>query len=175
MVWLLAGVYFLLKPARYLFIFWSPYYINARLGADTAESGILGSLFDLAGPLGMLLGGFLSDRLFHARRIPVVVLASLGGALLLFAFSHLPASRLAIGLGLFGIGFLLYIPDSLVSGTAAIDFGTKKGAATATGIINGCGSAGAVIGGTLPGWVEGIVGTGDVWGPIFNGLGIGLL
>jgi OPA family sugar phosphate sensor protein UhpC-like MFS transporter len=52
---------------------------------------------------------------------------------------------------LFATGFLLYAADSLVSGTAAVDFGTKRGAATAAGLINGCGSVGAIVGGTIPG------------------------
>jgi sugar phosphate permease len=49
---------------------------------------------------------------------------------------------------------LTYAPDSLISGTAAVDFGTKKGASTASGLINGAGSVGAIVGGTLPGLVQ---------------------
>jgi len=51
-------------------------------------------------------------------------------------------------------GFLVFIPDSLISGTAAIDFGTKKGASTANGVINGMGSIGQMLGVMLPGSVE---------------------
>ena len=47
---------------------------------------------------------------------------------------------------------MLFPPDSLVSGTAAVDFGTREGAATAAGLINGCGSLGAIVGGTIPGF-----------------------
>jgi OPA family sugar phosphate sensor protein UhpC-like MFS transporter len=65
---------------------------------------------------------------------------------------------LSLGLSFFLIGFLLYAPDSLVSGIAAIDFGTKKGASTAAGLINGFGSIGAIIGGTIPGFFK------DQWG-----------
>jgi OPA family sugar phosphate sensor protein UhpC-like MFS transporter len=52
------------------------------------------------------------------------------------------------------MGLLLYAPDSLVSGTAAVDFGTKKGASTASGLVNGCGSIGAILGGTIPGFFQ---------------------
>ncbi|MFP6574023.1 MAG: hypothetical protein VB912_02650, partial [Pirellulaceae bacterium] len=45
---------------------------------------------------------------------------------------------------------LLFAPDSLISATAAIDFGTQKGAGTAAGLINGVGSIGAAVGGYLP-------------------------
>jgi len=50
----------------------------------------------------------------------------------------------------FLVGKFLYSPDSILSATAAIDFGTKRGAGTATGFINGIGSFGGVLGGYLP-------------------------
>jgi len=175
MVLLLALVYLLLKPTRYLVIFWAPLYINERLGSGAAESGILGSMFDLASPIAVLLGGYVSDKVFHSKRMPISVIALLASAVLMFFFSYLPSTRLALGLGFFGIGFLLNIPDSLVSGTAAIDFGTKKGASTASGFINGCGSVGAIVGGTVPGWMQQLVGKGhDPWQAIFIGLSAGL-
>jgi sugar phosphate permease len=156
-------------------MFWSPVYINERLGSGAVEAGILGSMFDLAGPIAVLIGGYVSDKLYQSRRIPISVITLFGAAILMAGFGFLPATRLALGLGLFGIGFLLYIPDSLVSGTAAIDFGTKKGASTAAGLINGCGSIGAVVGGTVPGWMEKIVGKGhDIWHLIFISLGVSL-
>ena len=60
------------------------------------------------------------------------------------------------------------IPDSLVSGAAAIDFGTKRGASTAAGMIDGFGSAGAIIGGMLPGLVQRTGGNdADIWSWVF--------
>ena len=80
-----------------------------------------------------------------------------------------------MGVGMFVIGFLMLIPDSLISGAAAIDFGTKKGASTASGLINGFGSFGQMVGVMLPGAVEALVGKGhDIWSFIFIGLGISL-
>jgi OPA family glycerol-3-phosphate transporter-like MFS transporter len=176
MVWLLALEYFLLKPARYLFLFWAPLYVNERIGSGAAESGILGSMFELGGPLGMILAGFLSDKLFRSRRVPMTALGLLGAGLLVIAFPTLPATRWGIGLGLFGIGFFVYIADSLISATAAIDFGTRRGASTAAGLINACGSVGAIVGGTLPGWIKHVAPAGsDLWGWVFYGLGAALL
>lgn len=163
MVLLLGAVYFLIKPIRYLVMFWAPLYINQRLGSGAAEAGILGSMFDIAGPVSVILGGYLSDKVFGTRRIPLCVIALVLVSGVTFFFDDLPATRLALGLGFFAIGFLLYIPDSLVSAAAAVDFGTRAGASTASGIINGCGSVGAIIGGTMPGWIGG----GNPWGTIF--------
>ena len=172
MVWLLAAVYFLIKPSRYLVMLWSPLYVSERLGTGAVTSAAVGSMFDLAGPAGVLLGGWLSDRVFAARRIPPMVLCLAGVAALLFAFPFLPDSSLALGTGFFFVGFLLYVPDSLVSGTAAVDFGTKRGASTAAGLINGCGSLGAVAGNALPWLVQRTLSDGGpVWGWVFALLG----
>ena len=154
MVWLLSLEYFLLKPSRYLFLFWGPLYVNERLGTGAAESGILGSLFELGGPLGMILAGFLSDRVFRSRRMPMTAIGLLGAGVMVLLFPALPVTRWSIGAGLFGIGFFVYVADSLISATAAIDFGTRRGASTAAGLINACGSVGGIVGGTLPGWIE---------------------
>jgi len=137
MVWYLGAVYFLVKPTRYLLLFWSPVYIAERLGTDTLQSGWLSSMFDLAGPIGTLVGGIMSDKLFQSKRMPVSVLALLSLAALMLVFPFIPLSRLGMGLGMFAMGFLVFIPDSLISGTAAIDFGTRKVAPTANGLING--------------------------------------
>ncbi len=152
MVLLFAAVYFLLKPARYAILFWGPKFIHARLNSNMTESGLLSGLFELAGPAAALTGGYLSDRVFGTRRVPVCVicLLLLGG--LLISFNHFPVSRWMLGVSFFAIGMLLFAPDSLVVGAAAVDFGTKRGASTAAGVINGMGSIGAILGGTLPGF-----------------------
>jgi sugar phosphate permease len=43
-------------------------------------------------------------------------------------------------------------------------------------LINGCGSIGAIIGGTLPGWIGFWVDDGvSIWGYVFNGLAVSLI
>ncbi len=176
MVLLLSGVYFFLKPTRYLILLWSPLYVSEKLGTGVAESGILGNMFEMAGPLGVLLGGFLSDKVFATRRMPAAVIGLFVVAAILFAFNSLPSTPWALGLGFFGIGFFLYMPDSLVSGTAAIDFGTRQGAGTASGMINGFGSIGAILGGILPGLLIGALGSDtDIWLYVFPILAVSIL
>lgn len=175
-VLLLAFVYLFVKPLRYLLMFWSPVYLNERLATGTAESGILGSIFDLAGPLGIFAGGWVSDRIFGSRRFPVITTTLVAGSLALVALPFVPATRWSLGGMLFVIGMLVYIPDSLVSGAAAIDFGTRRGAGTAAGIINGVGSLGAIVGGTLPGLTKQLSGSDATpWNMIFFALAAGLL
>ena len=156
MVILLGAVYFFLKPTRYAILFWGPLYINETLGTGMTESAIVSVSFFLAGPFSVLAAGYVSDKLFQSRRMPYSVISMLLLAVLLFFFNDLASvesSMVTAGL-LFLVGFLIFGPDSLVSATAAIDFGTRKGASTASGMINGMGSIGAVIGGTIPGFFK---------------------
>lgn len=160
MVLLLGAVYFFLKPTRYAILFWGPLYINETLGTGMTESAIVSVSFFLAGPFSVLAAGYVSDRLFQSRRMPYSVISMLLLAVLLFFFNDLASVRSSMvtaGL-LFLVGFLIFGPDSLVSATAAVDFGTRKGASTASGMINGLGSIGAVVGGTIPGFFK------DSWG-----------
>jgi len=154
MVILLGLVYFCLKPTRYAILFWGPKYVYDRLGSGMAEAGILSSMFELAGPISILTMGFVSDRVFGARRMPVSIICLLLLTLLLLSLDHLPSTRWVLGLSLFLLGFLAYAPDAMIAGVAVVDFGAKKGASTATGLVNGFGSIGAMVGGVTPGLLQ---------------------
>ncbi len=167
MVWLLSGIYFLLKPARYAILFWGPLYISERLGTDIKDSSIISAMFELAGPLSVLAAGYLSDKIFRSKRMPVCVIGLFFLSAVLFSLHHLPSTQWTYIVALFLIGLFLYGPDALISGTAAVDFGTRKGASTATGLVNGFGSIGAIIGGTIPGYLNERWG----WSGVFNFLG----
>ena len=161
MVLLLGAMYFFLKPTRYAILFWGPLYISESLGTGVAESALINGAFFLAGPLSVLAGGYASDKLFQSRRMPYSAISMTLLAVLLFFFNDLATagnSGLVSASLLFFVGFFIYGPDSLVSATAAVDFGTSKGASTASGIINGMGSIGAIAGGTIPGFFK------DSWG-----------
>ena len=154
--------YFLTKPARYAILFWGPKYVNEKLGSGMTESGAISALFEMAGIVGAILAGVVSDRVFGARRMPVCVITLfvLGGFLLVM--DGLPATRLMLAGSYLLIGLLVFAPDTILNGPAAVDFGTKQGAATAVGLINGAGSVGAILGGTIPGFFA------DRWG--WNGV-----
>jgi sugar phosphate permease len=156
-VLLLGLVYFLQKPARYAILLWGPVFVSRRLHTDDmAVAGTIAAAFELAGLAAPIVAGYLSDKVFGTRRIPVCVIGLLALSVVLFLFDTLTATGnvwMMVGI-LFLIGFLFYGPESIVSGTAAVDFGTKRGASTAAGFINGCGSVGAILGGLLPGYIK---------------------
>jgi len=150
--------YFLTKPARYAILFWGPMYIHEKLGSDMAESGGVSALFELAGIAGALSAGIISDRVFGSRRMPVCVITLLALGAFMLVMDDLPATRGVLAASYILIGLLVFVPDTILNGPAAVDFGTKKGAGTVAGFINGAGSTGAILGGTLPGFVK------DRWG-----------
>jgi OPA family glycerol-3-phosphate transporter-like MFS transporter len=168
MVMRLALTYFLLKPTRYFILLWGPLMVAEKLGTDVVKSGIIAVMFELGGPLGVLAAGYASDKLFRSRRVPVCVVFLLLLAVVTCAFETVAntSSRVGLAAMLFAMGFFLFGPDTVVVGTAAVDFGSKKGASSAAGFINGVGSVGAVLGGSLPGIISQRWG----WGPLFYAL-----
>jgi sugar phosphate permease len=155
-VLVMAAVYFLLKPARYAILFWGPVIASQRLASDSfALAATIPAAFEAAGLVAPIAIGFVSDKLFQARRFPACVLSLILLSIVLLLFGPLTSSGSNGGmlLAFFLIGFFLYGPDSMVSATAAIDFGTKKGGGSAAGFINGWGSFGQILGVALPGYL----------------------
>ena len=156
-VLVLGLAYFLLKPARYAILLWGPVIVYERMPSiGKVASAIVPTSFEVAGLVGPILIGYASDKLFGARRIPACVLSLVVLTVCLALF--VPAMQsgslyLVVGL-LFMMGMTLYGPDSMISGSAAIDFGTQDGAGSAAGLVNGCGSVGAILGGLLPGYFD---------------------
>ena len=171
MVLLLSAVYFFLKPTRYAILLWGPLIVSEKLGTGMAKSGLISVVFEAAGPIGVLASGYISDKLLQSRRMPVCVVSLLLLSAVLFSSDMLTGSVWAMGIFLFLVGFFLFGPDSLIVGTAAVDFGTKKGASTAAGLINGFGSIGAILGGSLPGVISQKYG----WDVLFYILGASVL
>jgi MFS transporter, OPA family, glycerol-3-phosphate transporter len=150
-VWLLAIAYFPIKLSRYSFYFWGPMFVKESLHTDVFDSALTAAWMPIGGMLGIVASGYISDNLFQSRRAPITVLSLLATAgVMLLGLSHMN-SLWVMRAYFFFIGIFLYGPDSMVSATAPIDFGTKRGAGAATGFVNGVGSAGAILGGYLPG------------------------
>jgi OPA family sugar phosphate sensor protein UhpC-like MFS transporter len=147
-------VYFSFKFLRYSLDSWSALILRDRFHQSTTTAGYLSTVFDWVGFLGVLLGGFASDRIFGGRRSPVMFIMSSGACLaagfLIYAGSSSLVSFVVV-LGL--LGFLLMGPDALLSGTAAVDAGSRRSAIVATGVINGLGSVGPIVQEPLIGWL----------------------
>lgn len=155
----LGLAYFLLKPARYAILLWGPVIVFEHMpSVGKVGAAIIPTAFELAGLLGPIIIGLASDKLFGARRMPACVISLLLLTVTLALFmAAMNSGSIALVVGLlFVMGLTLYGPDSMISGAAAIDFGSAKAGATAAGFVNGCGSVGAVLGGLLPGYFDSV-------------------
>jgi len=176
-------LYFCFKFLRYALDSWAPMLLDESFeGLDTATAGHLSTAFDWIGFLGVIAGGYLSDKVFSSRRTPVIFWMSVGTFIAMFLLYWVGSSSLPMFIFLLGlVGFMMLGPDSLLSGTAAMDVSSKEMAVVATGIINGLGSIGPVIQELVIGYLKtnygpdsvflllvfiaatGVVGTGILW------------
>jgi len=107
-----------------------------KVPLDSAIFRIASAGITVGGIIGGVLCGFMSDRLFQSRRAPVAFLFYLCQAASLLALGLTRSPLLAAVL----IGFSciwIFGVHGMLSGTAAADFGGKKAAATATGMLDG--------------------------------------
>ncbi len=159
-VWILGLTYFGIKFIRYTFMFWTVTYLAREKGMSTEMAGYISTIFALVGILGTLVASYLSDAIFKSRRAPISVIMLVGLALSLFFFYTAPIPLIPIAIGL--VGFMTYGPDFVISAVAVMDFGSREGASTAAGFVNGLGSIGAAI---MP-VVVGFIATGLGWNAV---------
>ena len=147
-------IYFTIKFLRYALWSWVPFFLNKNFDLEASNAGYLSTVFDLAGFAGVLFAGYASDKLFKGKRslLSAIMLSFMALAFILMYIkgaTDLVFFTISMGLA----GFMLYGPDSLISGVGAIDVGNKKGALVAAGIINGTGSIGPIFQEEIIGWL----------------------
>jgi sugar phosphate permease len=143
---LIGCFYFFLKLIRYAVWSWVPFMLYRYYGMAKDDAGYLSTLFDIGGFAGVLLAGYLSDRLFSGRRALIsciFVSALFLACIVLYVAGQHDLLLFSACLAL--IGFSLYGPDALMTGAGAIDVGGAKRAVLAAGLIGGLGSAGPVV------------------------------
>ena len=147
------------------FEYWFPKYMveaqHMKLESAIFQKSALGIV--AAGVVGAFSAGFLSDKLFKARRPPV---AFVGYALIMISLAVIwwaPSMEAIIGAFVLN-SFAISMVHSMLSGTASMDFGGKKAAATAAGLFDGMQYIGGSAVGVGMGWLLDHMGWG-AWGP----------
>jgi len=143
--WVAAFSYFFCKLTRYVFIVWLPLYLVEQLGYSRERAGYASGFYEM-GFFGVTFAGFMSAYYFQHRRFPISCLMFLGLAVACL----IQPTMATLGfwpcvLSIMLIGFMTFGPDSVMSGPAAMDIGSREAAAKAAGWINGVGSIGQLM------------------------------
>src|SRR3546814_4116389 len=132
-IWVLAVSSALTYVTRYAINSWGVLYLQEARGFSLPEAGFLLMLSTLAGMAGAIAFGFVSDKMFEARRPPVNLIFAvleLIGLVIIFCGPH-NVPVLIAGLLLFGLG----LPGLVTSlgGLFAVDIPPKQVAGAAVG------------------------------------------
>jgi OPA family glycerol-3-phosphate transporter-like MFS transporter len=124
-----------------------------------------GFLICIFGIIGGFAGGLVSDKFFRSRRgPPVALLCGFMFIMTVLMAVNLFASPVVVAWGAVLIAMAVIGVTSLISGTAATDFGGRKATGTCSGIIDGC----AYLGTGLQSFSLGfLTGHSWYWWPIF--------
>jgi MFS transporter, OPA family, sugar phosphate sensor protein UhpC len=144
-IWVLALSSALVYVTRYAINSWGVLYLQEARGYSLPLAGTLLMVSTIAGVAGAVAYGFISDKLFGARRPPVnllfAVLELVGLLLIFFGPTTLPS--LILGMILFGAGLTGLVTS--LGGLFAVDICPKRVAGAAMGLIGVFSYIGAAI------------------------------
>ncbi|MFC1906676.1 MFS transporter [Chloroflexota bacterium] len=153
-IWCLSFALFFLNVVRYGFMNWAPTYMFEVQGATISTAAYKAIAIPLAGSLGAIFAGWMSDRLFGLRRAPASAIMLFALALFVWIYPQIPSGNWTASLAvLIMIGFLTYGPHVAIVSYAPMDFGSRKAAASVAGFVDGMGYIGAAITGIASGFL----------------------
>lgn len=136
-IWMLSLAYFFVYIVRTGVNDWTALFLNEQKGYGRLSANGFVSIFEVGGFFGSLSAGFVSDKLFSAKRGPVNILYTLGMLVAMLLFWWVPAGHPWLdSASIFTIGFMTFGPQMLI-GMSAVELSHKKAASTANGFA-GC-------------------------------------
>ncbi len=146
-VWVMALSYFFVYVVRTAVNDWTiPYLVE--LGYDRVLASASVTWFEVGGFVGMLVAGWCSDMFFQGRRVPFMLLCTIGMAVTLYCFADLSVinghSVIYCYALMTAVGFFVFGPQMLI-GLAAAEYVDKKAACTANGFVGCWAYAGAAV------------------------------
>jgi sugar phosphate permease len=147
--WAVCALSFGFTLLRDTFGNWGPEYLTEVAHMSKAQAGSASAFFPFCGAVSTLLCGYFGDRLglngrailiFCGLAFSVPALLALGNGY----FGHSPATSLML---LGAVAFCILGPYTFLAGVIALDFGGKRGSATASGWIDGVGYLAGYISG----------------------------
>lgn len=141
---LMGACYFCIKCLRYALDSWLPTFLDLQ-GMDVGRAAYYSSIFDWAGFAGVLVAGFALDRVFKGRWDRVCLVMGVGMILGYMLVVYLGTNPYALAFSFGLVGFMLYGPDTLLCGAAAVVVAGERNAVAVAGLVNGIGSIGPIL------------------------------
>ena len=146
-IWLIALANFFVYTVRYAFFDWGTTLLKEYKGMDIQSGSTMVALFEVFGVIGMLVCGWLTDKIFGGRGARICVFSMLLASVAIYVFWKMPADSFVMNCAVFSaIGFFIYGPQALVGITVA-NLATKRAAASAIGLTGIFGYASTVLSG----------------------------
>ncbi|MDO1447122.1 MFS transporter [Rhodocytophaga aerolata] len=152
-----------LTAIREAFNFWIPTYLFESTGFSEGEASQFSAAFPVFGMVSILGAGYLSDTLLKGKRGILIGVACIpiAGVLCLMGLGLKDEVIPLILISL--VGLLVLGPYSFLAGAMSLDMGGRKGAATASGLMDAVG----YVGGTLAVWLTGRLAERSGWNSAF--------
>lgn len=143
---------------------WGPKFLTEARGLDIKSATWTTAAFEIAGIVGTLFAGWMTDRFFKGKGHRMCVVCMAGAALFMTTFALLPESAgiTPIAATLVGAGFFIYGPQALI-GIELGNQATKEASARANGIAGILGYLGSGLAGLLVGYIADLYG----WSTVF--------
>ncbi|MGI4967451.1 MAG: MFS transporter [Janthinobacterium lividum] len=165
---LMLGLSFGLTALREAFSFWVPTYLVEAAHLSDSAASQYSALYSGFGMVSILGAGYLSDAWLRGQRGPLILVASAGLVPVLLLMSRSGGSSLWPLVFISLAGLLLLGPYSFLAGAMSLDAGGRQGAATASGLVDAVGYAGAT--GAL--WLTGTLAEHQGWSVAFLALAL---
>jgi OPA family glycerol-3-phosphate transporter-like MFS transporter len=148
--WMVCCLSFTLTITRETFNVWTVDFFRTDGGGHITNqvAALLSTPFDAMGAVGILVLGWLLDRLSSGRRKWLLFSILLGVALLIFSLPALVHHALWMAVTAVGlIGLLSYGPYSLLAGVLALEIRGKDFVATVAGLVDASGYLAGIVSG----------------------------
>jgi MFS transporter, OPA family, sugar phosphate sensor protein UhpC len=151
-MWILGLASACMYVSRYAINSWGILYLQENRGYTLVEAGMMLGLNTTAGLAGCVVYGFVSDKLFNARRPPVtLIFGVLEVIALVLIFYTPPGHTLVLSFAFVLFGFTLSGLLAVLGGLFAMDILGKRAAGAALGFIGIL----SYLGSGLQEWVSG--------------------
>ncbi len=146
-VWVMGFANFFIYINRMTFINWGPTLLQEGRGSSPFLSGHQMALFDLAGILGTVLAGYISDKIAKNGRVATATFCMTGAIIMNGLFYYIPRNSIVLTfICMMGLGALMTAPIVLINAFLS-ETVNKKTVATAVGFVGTMGYVGTAVAG----------------------------